>query len=130
MTFGVRDHFRAHGRRKVSLAAKVRRLPEPGAPLSGTPPTAAASETGRVVDLSLGGACIVLHAAGAPYRDALVAVEMMAPTLWDPLLLRARVVWVRSTSDGTRLGLRFEHTEGGALTSLVQLLGAHAFAGG
>jgi hypothetical protein len=125
MTFGVRDHFRAHGRRKVSLAAKVRRLPEPGALGGPAPP----SEAGRVVDLSLGGACVRLHVAAAPYRDAMVTVEIMAPTLWDPLALRARVVWVRSTSEGTSLGLRFEHAEGGALTSLVQLLGAHAFAG-
>lgn len=109
------EHFRAHGRRRVDLSATVR---GGGSTLS---------KSAGVVDLSLGGACLTLAEPLA--LDARVTVEIAAPTLWDPLLLTARVAWVRYGGGtlGARVGVAFEHAAGGALLPLVELLGAHAY---
>lgn len=113
----VRDHFRAHGRKAITLAATVR--------------DAAADESRATVrNVGLGGACVELPvdsaAEGALLRlDLAVTLEVVAPTLWDPLVLRGRIAWLRrSTADKpARIGLRFEHREEGSLFALFQLLG-------
>jgi hypothetical protein len=123
----ARDHFRAHGRRRVDLDAVVRSK------------DGAVSHEARVRDLGLGGACIEIVEAvdllgeGRPAlgveREASVTLEVMAPTLWDPLTLAGRIAWVRRGAAGrpTRAGVRFEHREPGALYALFQLLGAHIY---
>lgn len=125
----ARDHFRAHARRSVDLDATLRGR------------DGAFSHTARVRDLGLGGACIelgpptgaasLLAADALPVveREAQVILEVTAPTLWDPLTLPGRIAWVRhgAAPRPTRVGVRFEHREPGALFALFQLLGAHAY---
>lgn len=61
--------------------------------------------------------------------DSGVTLEVTAPTLWDPLVLRGRVAWVRRAAGNRpmRAGIRFEHRDASALFALFQLLGAHAY---
>jgi hypothetical protein len=117
----ARDHFRAHARRRVDLDATLR----------GRDGTFA--HDSRVRDLGLGGACVeIADAEGALVgveRESPVILELMAPTLWDPLLLGGRIAWVRRGGPGrtARAGVRFEHRETSALFALFQLLGAHVY---
>jgi hypothetical protein len=128
----ARDHFRAHARRRVDLDATLRGR-EGGF-----------SHVARVRDLGLGGACVELGELSEPSRALLpgdargaagveregaITLEVMAPTLWDPLLLAGRIAWVRRGTPGrpTRAGVRFEHREPGSLYALFQLLGAHVY---
>lgn len=86
------------------------------------------SSSALVVDLALGGACVELDHAPELRLDGVVALVVHAPSLWDPLALRARVAWIRRDGEvKTRLGLRFEHLEQGGLYALFQLLGAQSF---
>jgi hypothetical protein len=90
----VRDHFRAHARRRVSLGASVRDN------------VGSLVQDVRIRDLGLGGACLEIgeirppagalsppDAAGVRWLDleAIVTVEVTAPTLWDPLTLRGKM---------------------------------------
>jgi hypothetical protein len=125
----ARDHFRAHGRRRVDLDATLRGR------------DGGFSHVARVRDLGLGGACVELGEPVATLlpgevrpsvgveREAVVTLEVMAPTLWDPLLLGGRIAWVRRGAAGrpTRAGVRFEHRESASLYALFQLLGAHVY---
>jgi hypothetical protein len=115
----VRDHFRAHARRRVDLDATLR-WREGGA-----------SHEARVRDLGLGGACVEIAdlLGSGVEREGVVTLEVMAPTLWDPLVLGGRIAWVRRGALGrpTRAGVRFEHRDPGALYALFQLLGAHIY---
>lgn len=127
----ARDHFRAHARRRVDLDATVRGR------------DGAFSHEARVRDLGLGGACLEIGDAtgaaallsGEPRpvvgveREASITLEVMAPTLWDPLRLGGRIAWVRRGIAGrpTRAGVRFEHREPASLFALFQLLGAHVY---
>ena len=130
-----REHFRAHGRRRVDLHARLGELSR--AHGEGRDPAFDV----RVRDLGLGGACIevsdsVLRSLAAPFDvDAPVTIEVIAPTLWDPLLLRGKVAWMRrgaraGEARGVRAGVRFEHRDATALYALFQLLGAHAYDAG
>lgn len=127
----VRDHYRAHARRRVDLDATLRGR-EGGF-----------SRVARVRDLGLGGVCLEIgeptgsesllggdaRGAAGIEREAAVTVEVMAPTLWDPLLLGGRIAWVRRGVAGrpTRAGVRFEHRDPASLFALFQLLGAHVY---
>lgn len=127
----ARDHFRAHARRRVDLDATVRGR------------DGAFSHVARVRDLGLGGACLEIgdatgsqallaaepRGAAGVEREAQVTLEVMAPTLWDPLTLSGRVAWVRRGVAGrpTRAGVRFEHRDPASLFALFQLLGAHMY---
>lgn len=86
-------------------------------------------ETGtriRIVNLSLGGACIEAAEPVAP--GSIVTLEIVAPTLWDPLVLRGRVVWSRSERGSVpRTGLSFEHDDAIRAFALFELLGAHDY---
>jgi hypothetical protein len=87
----------------------------------------------RVRDLGLGGASLeVLEGSGGARfltPEAIVTVELAAPTRWDPLTLQGKVVWVRRSPQGRtmRAGVRFEHRDAAALFALFQLLGATAY---
>jgi hypothetical protein len=132
----ARDHFRAHARRRVELGAVLRSL------------GGLARQDVRIRDLGLGGVCIevpevevpMLTAGRAPStqarpgpvtleREASVTLEVLAPTLWDPLVVAGKIAWIRRSGPGraTRAGVRFEHREPSALYALFQLLGAHAY---
>src|SRR5689334_18863077 len=81
------SHFRAHGRHDVDLSAA---LALPGDSEKGG--------AARVVNLSLAGACVEIGEPVTP--GTWLTVEIMAPSLWDPLILRARVVWARGDRGG------------------------------
>ncbi|HEX4048367.1 MAG TPA: PilZ domain-containing protein [Elusimicrobiota bacterium] len=94
--------FRAHARRNVRLRALLthvqagwqRYVPIDNLGLGGAGTRIAVGD-GAVTGLPL--------AAG----DA-VTLSFTAPSLWDPLVLRARVAWVSRDAQG-RVGLAFEH---------------------
>ncbi|WP_437805431.1 PilZ domain-containing protein [Sorangium sp. So ce1078] len=117
----VRDHFRAHARRRVDLGATLRdrqSIEEHGV---------------RIRDLGLGGAGIELPEAQLASElldpEASVTLEVITPNLWDPLSLRGRIAWIRRGPAGrpARAGVRFEHHDAGALYALYQLLGTERF---
>jgi len=121
-------HFRAHGRRQVDLTASLQR-----------PPVESAIRI-RIVNLSLAGACIE---SGESFgKGSWVMLEIVAPTLWDPLILRGRVVWTSAspgpsadppqatrpqTNPSTRAGLHFEHHEAALTFALYELLSAQNY---
>jgi len=107
-------HFRAHGRRQVDLTASLQRPPVEGI------------ERIRIVNLSLAGACIESSASFG--NGTAVMLEIVAPTLWDPLILRGRVVWSSATpGPSPRIGLHFEHREAGLTFALYELLSAQDY---
>lgn len=86
----------------------------------------------RVRDLGLGGACIDVRDAefgGKLSVGAEVQLEVSAPSLWDPLVLKGKVAWLLA-GDGaaTRAGLVFVHDAEAPLLALAQLLGLYGFA--
>ncbi len=112
----ARDHFRSLARRSVNLRATLRG--DGGVELPA-----------RLVDLGLGGACLQLDAAAAKLPGDRVELEVMAPHLWDPLKLDARIVWNRDRPEDRchRVGLRFQHQSGAVLRALSELLGAEGY---
>jgi len=122
-----REHFRAHGRHRVDLNATLR------------------DHEGRardvnLRDLGLGGAGFEVaepeprtnesFAIPSLDVDALVVLEVVAPSLWDPLRLHGKIAWVRRGAPGgrrTRAGMRFEHHDAAALFALFQPVGAQIF---
>ncbi len=80
----------------------------------------------RLKNLGLGGACIELGTALDV--GALITLEVTAPNLWDPLVVPARVVWVRwEGAERLVAGLAFEHARPSALPALVELLVAYRY---
>jgi len=137
----ARDHFRAHERRRVDFPATLRihdRAPPPERSLQGP---AGARQDVRVRDLGLLGAGIEIpeppmdrsrRGEGADAamldREVAVTIELLAPTLWDPLVLQGKIAWIKRGGQGrpARAGVRFEHREPAALYGLFQFLGTHA----
>lgn len=111
----TKDHFRAHGRREIDLPATLRHR------------AGSWRKRARVVNLSLGGACLETREPVEP--GIRITVELLVPTLWDPLLLEGRVVWVRSfqENDKVRMGIELQHQSTSPLFALVELLGAQAY---
>jgi hypothetical protein len=105
-------HFRAHGRRRVDLSASLRR------------PSQDRVETVRIVDLSLAGACVEVDEPLTP--GTRVRMEIVAPTLWDPVVVPCRAVWSGAPSS-PRSGLFFEHSESALVFAIFELLEAHAY---
>jgi hypothetical protein len=106
--------FRAHSRRKALL------------PVSVAHGLAGWRVQGRVHDIGLGGAALEIPEIVEP-GDRLM-VELMAPTLWDPLHLRARVTWSKAAkSQGVRCGVAFDHLDPPSLFALFELLGTLEF---
>ena len=90
-------------------------------------PGEARASAALVVDLSLAGACIESAEPLSP--GVLLTLEIVAPTLWDPLVLRANVVW-SSPPQGrlpSRIGVRFAADEPSQLFALFEVLAAHAY---
>jgi hypothetical protein len=105
-------HFRAFARRAVSLPVTI--STEGG----GVRPA-------KLVNLGLGGACVSVSEKTEPGR--VVTLEVNAPNLWDPLVVVAKVAWMRSNGRSVLAGLAFDHSARGTLPSLVELLGAHGY---
>jgi hypothetical protein len=103
--------FRAHARRSVRLRALLTHV------------RAGWQRQALVENLGLGGARVVAEeflTAGDP-----VTISFTAPTLWDPLVLRARVAWVAPVTSATpplRAGLAFEHKSPEAVFALFELI--------
>src|SRR5262249_34573326 len=80
----------------------------------------------RIVNLSFGGACI--EAAEPVAIGSSLGLEIVAPTLWDPLVLKGRVVWSRSDRGSPhRPGLHFETSDAARVFALFELLSAHDY---
>jgi hypothetical protein len=73
-----------------------------------------------VENVSLGGARVLLEEKVSP-GDA-VTLSFTAPTLWDPLVLRARVAWVGPPGAARRVGVAFEHKNADAVFALYELI--------
>jgi hypothetical protein len=106
--------FRAHSRRPVRLRVLVTHVAEGW------------QRHGWVIDLGLGGACVVVDGLHA---DDTVTLSFVAPTLWDPLVMRATVVWARASTpmDPARAGVQFEHKSAAAVFALFELVGSMAY---
>jgi hypothetical protein len=108
-------HFRAHARRLVRLKATV------------SHPRAGWERDADVFDIGLGGACI---SASEPLAEGdRVSVAFVAPSLWDPLLIPARVAWYRAGRgiEPARAGVAFDHVDHAAIMALFELVGTLAF---
>jgi len=103
-------HFRAHPRRLVHLRAVVSR------------PGSSWQREASVHDLSLGGAGLSL--ADVVSQGDRVMVSFLAPSLWDPLALPARVIWFKGAPSGGpgRAGLAFEPKEPAGVFALFELV--------
>jgi hypothetical protein len=75
-----------------------------------------------VENMGLGGARVLIAEKLSP-GDA-ITLSFTAPTLWDPLVLRARVAWISPAAPGTerRVGLAFEHKNPDAVFALYELI--------
>lgn len=103
--------FRAHARRAVRLKALFTHV------------QAGWQRYAPVENVGLGGARVLVEeklSAG----DA-VTLSFTAPTLWDPLVLRARVAWIgppAAPAAQRRVGLAFEHKNADAVFALYELI--------
>ena len=104
-------HFRAFARRAVTLPVTIS--------------SAEGARPARLVNLGLGGACVALSQRTETGR--VVTLEVHAPNLWDPLVVAAKVAWVKAGGRSLRAGLAFDHSDRVALSSLVEFLGAYGY---
>jgi hypothetical protein len=117
--------------RPLRPSSSARRPPGDSTAPRGKSDPAASSEAPagdriRIVNLSLGGACIEVSEALMP--GASLELEIVAPTLWDPLVLQGRVVW-STTERGSihHAGLAFLPGDAARSFALFELLGAHGY---
>ena len=74
-----------------------------------------------VHDLCLGGASMTLQGKLEPGDK--VVISFFAASLWDPLALPARVVWVRPGKEGAGMaGMAFEPDDPAAVFALFELV--------
>ena len=106
---GATGPFRAHARRAVRLRTLVTHV---GAGWQRHVP---------VENIGLGGACITVEEKLA--EGEVVTLSFTAPTLWDPLVLRARVAWV-GAGQPQRAGVAFDHRSPEAVFALYELITA------
>jgi len=100
--------FRAHARRSVRLQALVTHV------------AAGWQKHAPVDNVGLGGARLVLDERLSPGES--VTVSFTAPTLWDPLVLRARVAWCSPAGPPYRVGIAFEHKGAEPVFALYELI--------
>jgi hypothetical protein len=111
---GEDPHFRRTARQPVELRVTFRRDAD-GAPLE---------QSGRLVDLGLGGAQV--RCERTPPVGARLRLTLTSPSAWDPLDLPAEVRWV---DDGARtFGLAFDALGRAEATALYELLSVTHFA--
>ena len=61
-----------------------------------------------------------------------VDLGFIAPTLWDPLHVRARIAWVRARADAQepmRFGVAFDHEDPASVMSLYELVASLDYEG-
>ena len=80
---------------------------------------------GQLINLGLGGGCLVL--AEQPSLGAKFTLSVLAPNLWDPLEIEARVVWSDERHNGTYVGLAFTNTQPVAFKALLELIRTEAY---
>jgi Tfp pilus assembly protein PilZ len=78
-----------------------------------------------VENIGLGGARVVVDEAIA-VGDT-VTLSFAAPSLWDPLVLRARVAWVAPSGPERVVGVAFDHKATDAVFALYELIVALGF---
>jgi hypothetical protein len=105
--------FRIHARRSVTLRALVTHVQ------SGW------QRHAQVEDLGLGGARVIIDDPLAPGDS--VTLSFTAPSLWDPLVLRARVAWMSHAGSPRRVGFAFEHRSPDAAFALYELIATLGF---
>jgi hypothetical protein len=113
--------FRVHDRKNVRLRALVTHI------------EAGWQRHVGLANVGLGGACILIDET--VHVGDRVTLSFVAPTLWDPLVLRAKVVWTRQGTPGTltkmgepgRCGVAFEHRTPQAVLALFELIGTVAY---
>ncbi len=108
-------HFRVHRRQALRLRAVVTHAREGW------------QREAQVVNLGLGGACVKLE--GPLVSGDRVSISFLAPSLWDPLALPARVAWAAGPShrDPSLAGLSFEPPDAAAVYALFELVATLAF---
>ena len=78
-------------------------------------------------DLGLGGACVLVsEPLGVGDK---ITVSFVAPTLWDPLRLDAKVAWIGPPThlEPGRAGVAFAPKDGAPLLALFELMGTLAY---
>ncbi len=76
--------------------------------------------------MSLGGACVAIEQQRLAPGET-VTLSFTAPSLWDPLVLRARVAWVATDGEPRRAGLAFDHKSSDAVFALYELIATLAY---
>lgn len=101
-------HFRAFARRPSQLSAEVAFGP--------------IELRGRLVDLGLGGAGLILPEPVTAGERVHLALHL--PQLWDPLRIAAEIAWceAREGAGDTRAGVRFVAPSGRALRLIAEAL--------
>jgi len=110
--------FRVHERKPVRFVVGI------------VHPMAGWQAEARVHNMSLGGAG--LEMPGTVLReDDRVVLSFIAPSLWDPLEIPARVAWARPATrlEPTRFGVAFEPTDAPKVLALFELIAAFVFDG-
>lgn len=107
--------FRAHARRSARLRALVTHLSEGW------------QRNADIVNIGLGGACLLIDETLAV--DDAISLSFTAPTLWDPLVLRARVAWIEPPRalQPMRAGVAFEHKNAAAALALFELVNTTSY---
>jgi hypothetical protein len=78
-----------------------------------------------VENIGLGGARLLVDERLA--AGDVVTLSFTAPTLWDPLVLRARIAWVAPGDPPYRAGVAFEHKSAEAVLGLQDLIATMAY---
>ena len=81
----------------------------------------------RLRDLGIGGACVELAEATPQASldvEGPIALEVTAPSLWDPLVVPGKIAWLRRVKPErrVRLGVRFELRDAAALRGILKLV--------
>ncbi len=125
MSSAALPHFRAHGRRPVRLAVTLR-----GERSTWERP-------GAVIDIHLAGAGVETAEPLPPGER--ITIAFATPTLWDPLVLSAVVVWahpIRAKQEVdalgrprtcARSGLAFDYENPEATLAMFEMLAAIGF---
>jgi hypothetical protein len=107
---GRHTSFRSHARKPVLMHSLVRHV------------QVGWQHHAAVENIGLGGARIRIDAAIV--AGDTVTLSFAAPSLWAPLVLRSRVVWVSSAGRSRAAGVAFEHTTTDAAFALYELIAA------
>ena len=80
-------------------------------------------EQAPVENIGLGGARILIERERPVAVGDTVSLSFTAPTLWDPLVIRARIAWLGASPAGPRpAGVAFEHKATDAVFALYELI--------